>query len=71
MDQKNRVVSQSRTRIMKTRMTTAAVSLVALAAVLTGCAKPPTPEVRVIKESDIKVGVKGETLTSVPAPAEK
>jgi len=36
---------------------------------LTGCAPQPAPPIRVIQESEIKVGAGGETISTTPAAA--
>ena len=47
----------------------AAAFMVAGMAAISGCAPQPAPPIRVIQESEIKVGAGGETISAAPAPA--
>lgn len=47
----------------------AAAFTVAGMAAMAGCAPQPAPPIRVIQESEIKVGAGGETLSAAPAAA--
>lgn len=56
---------------MKRHEFTIASCLLTLAAGLAGCAPQPAPGLRVLQESDVKVGLQGETISPSAATAEQ